>query len=287
MTLILPQNGIIVCMSQPLISVIIPVYNTNTSAVRLISALLKDKYQNLEIIVVDDGSTDNTPELLKKLKDPCLQIIRQKNAGASAARNRGIELSSGDYLIFIDSDDEISKDFISELVKTIQKPNTALAVTGYTYRRIRENKTSPVATKPIRRRRKHESLQNYTLFSLCVDSRLYSSVNKIYHANIIRNNNIYFDEKLNFAEDTKFVLDYLSYASGDIKYILKPAYIYNYGTETSTVKKSSLKWSNWQKSYQNLKAWVGKNPSLSEKFWLKMILLRWRISHHRAIKCFK
>lgn len=268
---------------QSLISVIIPVYNTGQSAVRLISTLLKDPYKNLEIIVIDDGSTDDSLNLLKSLQDSRLRIIHQANSGASSARNHGINISHGEYLIFIDSDDEVTKDFISDLVNTIKTPNTSIVATGYTYHRIKEQKTFPVAIKPMRLRRKRESLASYVIFSLSTDPRLYSSVNKIYHTNIIRQYNIKFDEKLNFAEDTKFVLDYLKHTKGEIRYVLKPAYIYHYGTPTSTVKKSALKWSNWQKSYQNIKKWVGKKPTLKEKFWLLILLLRWRISYFRAV----
>lgn len=270
-------------MTEPLVSIIIPVYNTNSAATRLLSALLSDAYQNLEIIVVDDGSTDHTPELLRQLqdetKDSRLKIIRQTNQGASVARNYGINISRGEYLMFIDSDDEVSKDFISDLVRTIQKPGTALAATGYKYHRIRENRTFDVAIKPLRKQRKTESFKAYVVFSLATDPRLYSSVNKIYHADIIRENHLHFDEKLNFAEDTKFVLDYLKYASGDIKYVLKPAYIYHFGTETSTVKKSGVKWSNWKHSFKNVKNWVGEHPTPREKFWLFLLISRWRIAY--------
>lgn len=278
MILILSQNGIIVRMSQPLVSVIIPVYNTSISAVRLISALLKDKYQNLEIIVVNDGSTDNTPELLKKLKDPRLQIIRQKNAGVSAARNRGIELSSGDYLIFIDSDDEVSKDFVSELVKTIQKPNTALAVTGHTYYRVKEKTSFDFGINPVRKRKNTESFRAYILYLLLL-GRLNSTFNKIFHADVIRNNQLRFDQKMIFAEDTKFVLDYLAHSKDEIiRFIPKPLYKYYYGTETSNSKSSASNWKNWQMSYNNLKKWLGKHSSFIEKIRLRQIYFHWRRS---------
>lgn len=270
-------------MNQPLVSVIIPVYNTNTSAVRLISALLKDPYQNLEIIVIDDGSTDHTLKLLQDFhtsaKDPRLKIIHQKNQGASSARNHGINISRGEYLLFIDSDDEITKDFITDLVNTIQKPATALSATGYTYHRVKQRKTFPVAIKPLRKQGKNETFKAYIIYSLCVDPKLYSSVNKIYHADVIRKHRLHFDEKLNFAEDTKFVLDYLKYAPGDIKYVLKPAYIYHFGTETSTVKKSGTKWSNWRHSFKNVKNWVGKRPTPRERFWLFILISRWHIAY--------
>lgn len=86
---------------QSLISVIIPVYNTGQSAVRLISTLLKDPYKNLEIIVIDDGSTDDSLNLLKSLQDSRLRIIHQTNSGASSARNHGINISMVNILFLL------------------------------------------------------------------------------------------------------------------------------------------------------------------------------------------
>jgi hypothetical protein len=109
---------------------------------------------------------------------------------------------------------------------------------------------------------------------------MYSSVNKLYRAKIATK--LRFDTKLNFAEDTKFVLDYLAKASGDPVFILSPLYVYNFGTETSTINSTAIQWKNWQTAYQNLKSWLGPNSSIREKFWLHLVHLRWRISFLRS-----
>ena len=92
----------------------------------------------------------------------------------------------------------------------------------------------------------------------------------------------HFDKTLNFAEDTKFVLDYLKKAKGQINFVLEPLYLYNFGTETSTIKTTASSWQNWQTSYNNLKAWLGPHPTFKEKFWLHAVHLRWRISYLRS-----
>ena len=119
---------------------------------------------------------------------------------------------------------------------------------------------------------------------LAIDGRLYSSVNKLYKKEYL--NNLQFDQAINFAEDTKFVLDYLNNTPDDAKinFVLKPLYIYNYGTETSTMKKTATVWKNWQTSYNNLKTWLGKNPSPQEKFWLHLVRIRWWISFIRSTR---
>ena len=111
---------------------------------------------------------------------------------------------------------------------------------------------------------------------------MYPVFNKIFRADVIRKNNLLFDESLKFAEDTKFVLDYLKRAKGNIEFITKPLYIYKYGTETSSVVRLNGSWSNWAQSYNNLEKFVGENPTIRVKILLRLIKLRWRISWFRA-----
>lgn len=270
---------------KPLVSIIIPIYNNAKYLNSCINSVINQTYQNLEIILVDDGSADNSSKIIDTYakKDSRIKTVHQKNAGQSAARNRGLQIATGDYISFIDGDDEIKPNFIKELLQVyLDNPtNTAISVCGIHYKRLKQNSSSNVYINPIRNRHKSESQKAYILYLLAIDGRMYSSVNKLYKAKIAKQLN--FDEKLNFAEDTKFVLDYLNESSGKICFVLKPLYIYNFGTETSTIKTTALNWQNWQTSYKNLKRWLGPHPSLAEKFWLHLVHLRWRISFVRSV----
>lgn len=278
-------------MERPLVSVIIPVYKTGESAKKLIEQLLRDQYKTIEIIVIDDGSPDDSLDILLSIKPTKrLKIIHQPNSGVSAARNRGILVSSGKYLLFIDSDDTVSPNFISELVKAIQTHNTILASTALRYNRPRQKPSKNIFTKPVTPYQQNETFKAFILRLLVTDGRLYAVINKIFISDIIKRHQIKFNEKLNFAEDTTFVLEYLKYATqkipynlAQIQFILKPLYHYNYGTATSLAGKSSLKWSNWQKSYTLLKSWVGKHPTKQEQLRLNKILLRWKVAHALAV----
>ena len=92
--------------NQHKISVIIPTYNRGNMIERAVRSVLNQTYNNIEVIVVDDGSTDNTEEVIKDIKDTSVIYIKEANAGACVARNKGIDVSSGDYIAFLDSDDE-------------------------------------------------------------------------------------------------------------------------------------------------------------------------------------
>lgn len=273
---------------KPKISVIIPVYNTGPSAVDLIKNLLKNSYKNLEILAIDDGSTDDSLAKLKNIKDKTIKVFHKPNGGASSARNLGLEKATGDFISFLDSDDEISPKFFAELAKPLENPKAALSVCGFRYNRLKQGTAKDAYVHMLEPRRTEESFKCYILRLLAGDGRLYSSVNKLYRTDIIKKYDLKFDETLNFAEDTKFVLDYLaaaekSYSTPELAFVLKPLYIYNYGTDTSTVATSALDWKNWQISYYNLEAWLGPHPSPSEKSQLARVHTRWRISHALAV----
>lgn len=270
---------------NPKVSIIIPIYNTEKYLKKCLDSITNQSYKNLEIILIDDGSTDNSGKIADEYakKDTRVKVIHQKNAGQSAARNRGLKIASGEYISFVDSDDEIAKTFIKKLLNPyLDNSNTSLTVCGLRYNWLKTRTSSEVFLKPLRTRHKYESKKAYILYLLAIDGRLYSSFNKIYKKEFL--NNISFDEKLNFAEDTKFVLDYLNNTPNQstISFVLEALCFYNYGTETSTMKKTATIWKNWQTSYNNLKKWLGNNPSFREKFWLHLVYLRWHISHYRS-----
>ncbi|MBR0467933.1 glycosyltransferase [Candidatus Saccharibacteria bacterium] len=269
--------------NKPLISIIIPIYNAAKYLPYCLDSVIGQTYQNLEIILVDDGSTDNSYQIAKNYakKDSRIKLTHQKNQGLSGARNTGIAKSTGTYLAFVDSDDEIGPGFAKKLLNPYQKnKDISLTVCGFSRKFLKTKQTENMFLAPASPFKKTDTKKSYILRLLALDGRLYSVDNKLFISTIAKK--LHFDTSRNFAEDTKFVLDYLKQTNCKISFILEPLYIYNFGSETSTVNKSATKWANWQKSYQDLKTWAGKSPTAKEKFWLKVILLRWRISFQRS-----
>ena len=264
------------------VSIIVPIYNTAKYLPKCLDSIIGQTYQNLEIILVDDGSTDESSKLADGYakKDKRIKVFHQKNAGQSAARNLGLKKATGDFISFIDSDDQIDKNFISKLLAPYELNDIDLTVCGMHYKRMKKSTSNNVYINHLRQPRKHESKKAYILYLLATDGRMYSSVNKLYHTEIAKK--CHFDETLSFAEDTKFVLDYLSHTKNKIEFILEPLYIYNFGTEGSTINHTAISWQNWQTAYSNLKKWLGNHSKPSELFWLHMVHLRWRISFIRS-----
>ena len=106
-------------MEEKLISVIVPLYNCEKYIKDCLQSILTNTYKNLEIIVVNDGSTDKSLEEAQKVKDDRVTIITQKNGGLSDARNKGLSLAKGEYINFVDADDVVASDFYEYLVKVL------------------------------------------------------------------------------------------------------------------------------------------------------------------------
>ena len=111
------------------VSIIIPCYNCEKTIERCINSIQNQSFTDFEALLIDDGSTDNTPQIIKKtiINDNRFQYHHQKNEGVSSARNHGLKKIKGEYISFIDSDDYIEKEFIQQLLKAIQKNNVKLS----------------------------------------------------------------------------------------------------------------------------------------------------------------
>src|SRR5688500_10051894 len=115
--------------SEPLVSVIIPVYNAENFISATLNSVLHQSWSNLEIILVNDGSTDQTEKSIAAfLNDPRVKYIKQDNAGCSAAKNTGLAEAKGDFIQYLDADDLLSNDKIEEQVKAIETDRFKVAV---------------------------------------------------------------------------------------------------------------------------------------------------------------
>ncbi|AUM96477.1 TPA: glycosyltransferase [Clostridium botulinum] len=192
------------------ISVILPCFNVEKYFERCISSLLKQSYKNLEIIIVNDGSTDNTLKIARNyLKiDNRIIIIDQDNKGVSFARNVGIDRSSGDYIIFIDPDDYVHEDFVKSLYERLIETNSDLSICGHTkvydnlsYKKSRVSSSVFVGDDML----KEYFIGESTLTVLMCD--------KIFKSSIIKENKIYCPIEITSGQDQVFILEYLLYSN--------------------------------------------------------------------------
>ena len=120
-------------MEQPKISVIIPAYNAETYLESCVRSALQQTYQNLEILLIDDGSTDSTWEICRRLAaaDSRIRSIHKQNGGVSSARNAGIEAASGEMLTFVDGDDELKENGLEALIEAQQRTGADIVAAWY------------------------------------------------------------------------------------------------------------------------------------------------------------
>ncbi|MGP5029609.1 glycosyltransferase family 2 protein [Corynebacterium casei] len=116
-----------------LVSVIVPVYNVAEFVDSCLKSLLGQTYKDIEIVVVDDGSTDNTPEVCSEMsrRDPRIRVINQSNRGVSAARNKGVSEARGEYVCFVDGDDIAHPKMVERLVRSLESAHADVACAGY------------------------------------------------------------------------------------------------------------------------------------------------------------
>ena len=118
---------------ETVISVIIPMYNSAAVIKRCLTSVMRQLFRDIEIIVIDDGSTDHGADVVLELasKDDRIRYIRQENGGASRARNRGLDAANGEWICFIDSDDAIEEDYLSSMYDCIQETACDIVMCGF------------------------------------------------------------------------------------------------------------------------------------------------------------
>ena len=218
---------------EELISVIIPVYNVGPFLPECLDSIINQSYKNLEIIIVNDGSTDGSRDICEKyrLMDSRIKLINQKNSGAAKARNVGIDNSSGKFLSFIDSDDYIHKDMIKILYDNIKKFNADISFCDYSIDKneVLKNPTSiPIV------------LPEYEMFSRLYGKngdKIISACVKLHKKELF--NNIKFPAG-KIYEDT-FIIHKLIDVSKKIVYVGDKLYFYRMRSGSVTHSKYSLK----------------------------------------------
>jgi len=189
-----------------MVSIIIPVYNVAPFLRKCLDSCLSQTYKNIEIITINDGSTDDSGKILDEygLKDSRIKVFHQLNKGVSATRNRGIKEAKGTWCCFIDSDDYVDPNYIEKFVNSISDNNYFYINRGYIINY--DNKKEFYKGIPTNYR-----IDNMELLYMWGEQ--YYTINspwlKLFSLDIIRKNNIKFDINLSFGEDHLFVLDYI------------------------------------------------------------------------------
>ena len=210
-----------------LISIIIPVYNVEQYLRQCLDSVVNQTYKNLEIILVDDGSTDNSGKICDEyaVKDNRIKVIHKQNGGVSSARNVGLDVATGDYIGFVDSDDYIENDMYEYLYNLARENNAEISICQVDY--IKGNNISyKMLLKEDQLLTTNQALEIFY-------TQLYI-YNKLFKKNIL--SNVFFTNDICIAEDTLFCLESFKRSKAIIYgKRIKYHYVYNLSSITKKI----------------------------------------------------
>lgn len=206
------------------VSVIVPVYNVEKFLNRCVKSIVGQSYQNLEIILVNDGSTDGSPAICDQWEscDHRIKTIHKKNGGLSSARNAGLEKATGDYIMFEDSDDWLDKELIRKCVNRMQEDNSDMVIFGYRKVNEEEKKLGEFTFGNQSYSREEMTSQ---LFQRILEMSFGYAWNKMYHLETIKKSGLKFDGEIIDREDLVFNIQLLNYLN-KISYLEFVGYSY-------------------------------------------------------------
>lgn len=242
-----------------LISVVIPAYNAQASLARCLDSVLAQTYPHFEVLLVNDGSADNSPAIADQYgtSDRRIRVHHQSNGGVSAARNVGLAHASGEFVCFVDSDDWVEPSYLAELISQADQ-HDMLVVLNHC---IHQNSVS-------KKKWSHASV-SYTasgfssLFTHLDLLRNGFPFSKLFSMEIIRQHHIRFDQQIHYAEDCFFMLEYLQYVQ-QVNYLDSAAYHYIDQPGDSLSKR----YNSFESEYKGFQTGVRLTQQISSQFLL-------------------
>ena len=228
---------------KSIVSFIVPAYNVEQYIEECIKSIQQQTYNNIEIIVVDDGSTDKTPQIVDDIavKDPRVHIIHKKNAGVSEARNSGLEFANGEYVAFVDGDDYISPGYTDYMLGLITKDDCDYALSVNCYMSQKENQTKIDVIKIL-------SAEEATILLLS-PRVIVGCWNKLYKKRIIDESGLRFNSQLFYGEGLRFITQFAQ-LSRKVAVGYKKVYYYRRNNYASVCTRFNM--DNFYNGYKSL-----------------------------------
>lgn len=263
---------------RPKVSIIVPVYNVEKYLYRCMDSLINQTLEDIEIIAINDGSTDSSLEILQEYekRDKRVLIINKENTGVSDSRNTGIDKSTGDYILFVDSDDWIELDMVNQLYHKAEKNHSDIVMCSY----IREfsnhskEKKFNLGQEVVYEKEDVKELNRKIIGPIDEELRTGEGLDslgtiwgKLYKGDLIRNSSCRFIDlkKIGSAEDTLFNI-YIFKDTNRVTFLNNPLYHYWRGNDKSLTSKYNpdLK-SQWKYLFKYIRSFINEND-LGEKF---------------------
>ncbi len=211
---------------NPAVSVVIPVYNAERALARCIRSLLDQTLPNIELIFVDDGSTDGSCSVIEKFRyyDERIRLFRQRNGGVSEARNTGLQHARGEYIGFVDADDYVEKDMFQRLLEAAKRDDCD-AVVSNLEQELDGVRSAVRPPMPCGRRLEAGYIRSELLPLYVMTESMNTVCNKLYRGELVRRHGIRFPKGVALGEDGAFNISFFA-AAASVQYIDYTGYHY-------------------------------------------------------------
>ena len=213
-------------MHNPLVSIIVPVYNVEKYLCKCLNSIINQTYKDLEIILVDDGSKDTSGQICDEYasKDNRIHVIHKENGGVSSARNKGLAIATGEWVLFADSDDILPNDALSYYAEVVNTYEVDMVLGSY----VECNEDGKIIKSDQKYFQKQLSMLDCLKLFYKSDTTLFQGYiwNRLIKLSIIQENNLKYNESIYFKEDGLFAVQYMVCCSLPCYYSSKVVYNY-------------------------------------------------------------
>lgn len=221
------------------ITVVVPVYNGKKYLSRCLESIINQSYLNIEVVLVNDGSTDSSLAICEeyKMRDSRIIIVNQNNKGLACARNSGLKIASGEYVSFIDSDDRIDLNMFSCFVSIVEEMSPDIILSNILHYEPGNTKYKIVRNKiPYNIELRKKEIEQYLLKPYYGEEMgiIPSSCTKFYSMSFLKKKNLLFDESLKRAEDYWF--NFFAFKNASNAYVIDKAFYHYYSNEGSMIR---------------------------------------------------
>lgn len=258
------------------VSIIVPVYNADSYLSSCLESLVRQTYPNIEILLVNDGSTDFSENIIKEFqeKDSRIKYFSQENKGVSSARNLGITKAIGKYLCFVDSDDVVSSTFVEDFLTYFLEDVDLVATSITSLSDFEKKKNTDVVIKEYEKEKKYDILYDEFSGYLC---------NKMFRSRILKENHLFLAEDIAMCEDMLFLYQYLIYCRKVVGFS-KNNYFYRLTSTTASTNYQNEKWFSILEAFKriyDLRDYYGEAILKKVIYTMHKVYLegKWRLSY--------
>ena len=247
-------------MKSSLVSIIVPFYNAENYIKKTIGSVLAQTYQQFEIIIINDGSTDNGYSIIKTIMDDRIHLVEQENQGVSFSRNKGIAMSKGEFIVFLDSDDILHPNFLERRISTLKKSTAVACASNVVLVDGKGNK--------IEEDKKHFAANKSSQILEFNDGIITCPSSYLFKTEFIKKHKITFNKNLQSSADKYFLLEVLK--QGEIELINESPMYYRILNESMSHKITKPLVKDQIAFYYEIKKFLKDNNSVTNSYYSRL-----------------